>query len=76
MVRLYQHAPSLRREILFQVILHSLVFLFFSFDKDQPQIKQYHFAFFLNYAFAAFVINYFLLPHFFYRKNTWSSSDC
>lgn len=68
MVRLYQHAPSLRREILFQVILHSLVFLFFSFDKDQPQIKHYHFAFFLNYAFAAFVINYFLLPHFFYRK--------
>jgi len=56
------------REVIFQVVLHLLVFTFYSFDRDQPQIETYQVAFFLNYATAAFLINYFLLPRFFYKK--------
>ena len=56
------------KEIIFQIVLHVLVFLFYSFDKNQPQIQFYQLVFFFNYAFAAFVLNYWLLPRFFYRK--------
>ncbi len=61
--------PSfLYKEIFFQIVLHSLVFIFYSFDKNNPQIANYHAAFFLSYALAAFIINYWLLPQFYYRK--------
>lgn len=56
------------REALFQIALHLVVFIFYSFDKYHPQFESYKVVFFLNYAFAAFVINYFLLPRFYYRK--------
>lgn len=56
------------KEVLFQLVLHLLVFIFYSFDKNQPQIAKHQPAFFLNYAVAAFVINYLLLPRFFYWK--------
>lgn len=56
------------REVLFQIVLHGLVFIFYSFDRNQPQIQTYQVVFFLNYAVAAFIINYALLPRFFYRK--------
>jgi len=56
------------REVLFQVVLHALVFSFYSFDKKQPQIQFHKVVFFLNYALANLVISYFLLPRYFYRK--------
>lgn len=56
------------RELLFQFALHILVFLFYSFDKDNPHIHTFHYVFFLNYALAAFIINYLLLPRFYYQK--------
>ena len=56
------------KEVLFQVVLHLAVFTFYSFDRNQPQLQPHQVAFFLNYAVAAFFINYYLLPHFFYRK--------
>lgn len=56
------------KELLFQIVLHFLVFIFFSFDKNQPQIQTYQVVFFLNYALATFFISYFLLPQFYYRK--------
>ena len=55
-------------EVFFQVLLHVVLFLFFSFDKNQPRIQVYQIAFFMNYAIGAFIINYILLPRFFYRK--------
>jgi two-component system LytT family sensor kinase len=59
----------LSKELLFQILLHGLVFSFYFFDKNEnPQIQPYHIPFFLNYAIAAFFINYFLLPRFYYRK--------
>lgn len=59
---------SISREVLFQVILHVVIFLFFSFDRNEPQIQQYDVVSFLNHALGALFINYFLLPRFFYRK--------
>ena len=56
------------KELLFQVVLHVVVFVFYSFDRRNPQIQLYQFVFFLNYSAAAFVINYFLLPRFLYKK--------
>ena len=56
------------KEIIFQLVLHALVFIFYSFERRNPHIEVYKVAFFLNYAFAAFVINYFLLPRYYYQK--------
>ena len=57
-----------QKEIAFQLALHVLVFIFYSFDRNQPRIADYHFAFFLNYTIAAAIINYWVLPRFFYQK--------
>lgn len=56
------------KEILFQVLLHVVVFVFYSYDRQNPQIQPYQFVFFSTYAAAGFVINYLLLPRFLYRK--------
>lgn len=56
------------KELIFQIVLHAMVFVFYSFDKNQPQIAQYQVVYFLNYTLAAFFINYFLLPRFYYKK--------
>ena len=60
-----------RRELVFQVLLHIILFVFFSFDKDSPRIEFYQFAFFANYVLAAFWINYVLLPSFYYKGQYW-----
>tara|TARA_R110000744_G_scaffold5470_2_gene19460 strand:+ start:1048 stop:2103 length:1056 start_codon:yes stop_codon:yes gene_type:complete len=57
-----------RNEILFQILLHIVVFLFFSFDRYEPEIQGFKIVTFLNYALGALVINYVLLPRFFYQK--------
>lgn len=59
---------STTKEIIFQVVLHGILFLFFSFDRNQPQIHEYKIVAFVNYALGALVINYILLPRFFYTK--------
>lgn len=59
--------PSLK-ELLFQVILTLVVFLFYAIDRKNPQIELYEVAFFLSLISAAFVINYILLPLFLYKK--------
>ena len=59
---------KLSREVYFQVILHLLVFISFSFDRNPPRIEFHQVVFFLNYAVAAFIFNYLLFPRFLYRK--------
>ena len=56
------------KEILFQIVLHVLVFIFYAINKKHPYVQEFQIPFFLNYAFVAFVINYTLLPRFFYKK--------
>lgn len=58
------------KEVFFQIVLHALVFLFYSMERNQTSIPTYKIAFFLNYALAAFFINYVLLPQFYYQKKT------
>lgn len=60
------------QELLFQVLLMLLVFLFFSFDKKDPLIELHEIVFFLNYLVAALIIGYVLLPRFIYRKKYMS----
>ena len=56
------------KEVIFQLVLHLLVFVFYSFDRYHPNIDTQKVVYFLNYAIAAFFINYFLLPRFYYKK--------
>ncbi|MBT30394.1 MAG: histidine kinase [Thalassobius sp.] len=56
------------KEFYFQVVLHALVFIFYSFDKKNPGIKPYQVVFFINYAMSTLFISYYLLPKFFYNK--------
>lgn len=58
----------LRKELLFQIIFHVLVFLFYSFDRENPGFKLHQLVFFLTYAIVASFIGYFLMPRFLYRK--------
>lgn len=62
------HITISSKELFFQLILHLLVLLFYSFDRNKPQIEFYSIVFFLNYALCSFFISYFLLPRFFYTK--------
>jgi sensor histidine kinase YesM len=59
---------STTREIIFQVMLHLVLFLFYSFDRNEPQIHTYKIVTFLTYALVTLIINYMLLPLFFYKK--------
>ncbi|MEL6256789.1 MAG: hypothetical protein AAFR87_32620, partial [Bacteroidota bacterium] len=56
------------RELIFQLVLHLLLFSFYSFDEDNPRFEYVHVIFFLNNALPAFVINYVLLGAYFYKK--------
>ncbi len=55
-------------EFFFQALLLVVVFIFYSHDRRNPAVEAYEVAFFLNYAVAAFIINYLLLPRFLYQK--------
>lgn len=76
-VHLEQKISNSKWEIPFQIALHLIVFLFYSVDSNGhhqqiPLIHEYEIAFFLNYATAAFLINYVLFPRFLYRNKYWS----
>jgi len=53
------------KEAVFQLVLHICVLVFFAFDKRDPSIHAWEVAFFLNYALAAFCINFIVLPKFY-----------
>ena len=62
------------REVIFQIILHLMVFVFYSFDRNEPLFEVQKVVYFLHYTFAAFIINYILLPRFLYQKKHWQFS--
>ncbi len=55
-------------ELFYQILLHVVLFIFFSFDRHSPEIGMIHVAFFFNYALAAGLINYLLIPMFYNAK--------
>lgn len=56
-------------EVIFQVLVHLVVFVFYSFDRNEPSIALYKYVYFINYAIAAAIINYVCLPLFYRKKN-------
>lgn len=67
---LHQHPE--KGELLFQLVLHALVFSFYTIDRHHPDVlytfETYHFMFFINYTWANLMISYVFLPRFFYPK--------
>ncbi|MGW9685580.1 sensor histidine kinase [Flagellimonas sp. 2504JD1-5] len=57
-----------RKELVFQIILHLLVLLFYSYDRRHPDIDLPEMVFFLSYAVASGLIAYYLMPNFLYKK--------
>ncbi|MBR9776235.1 MAG: histidine kinase [Cytophagales bacterium] len=61
-----------KKELIFQLVLHALVFSFYVIDSSHPnKVNTFHWydvVFFLNYTIANLCISYLLLPKFFYTK--------
>ncbi len=55
-------------EAVFQLVLLVLVFIFYSFRRNDQTISSFEVGIFLSYVAAAYLINYFLLPRFLYKK--------
>lgn len=60
-----------RKELIFQIVLHVLVFLFNIYDRKHPGIESFEIAFFLNYTVWTAIISYYLMPKFLYQKKHW-----
>lgn len=60
-----------RKELLFQIVLHILVLLFFSFDRNEGGIIVHKAIFLLFYSIATVAITYFLMPKYLYKKKYW-----
>ncbi|WP_209405840.1 sensor histidine kinase [Pseudozobellia sp. WGM2] len=63
-----------RKELFFQVVLHIIVFLFYSFDRNDPGITYDQIIFFLIYTVASALITYYLMPRYLYKKKYWAFS--
>lgn len=59
------------KELVFQIILNILVFIFFAFDRRLPGIETHQILFYLNYAIAGLILNYVLLPRYLYTSKYW-----
>lgn len=57
-----------RAELIFQALLHLVVFFFYAFEHRAPHFPAYKPAFFVLYAVAAAAVNYVLLPRYLYRE--------
>ncbi|MEM8765486.1 MAG: histidine kinase [Bacteroidota bacterium] len=57
-----------QKELVFQVVLIVLVFLFYSFDAENPGFRPSQVAFFSTHVLAAWAIGYWLMPKYLYRK--------
>jgi Histidine kinase len=64
-------SPFNLKELLFQIALNVIVFIFFAFDRRLPGIEPHKILFYLNFAFAAIIINYILLPKYLYKNRYW-----
>lgn len=56
------------RELFFQLILHTVVLALYGISIRDNVLSTQELLFFTNYALAAGLINYFLLPRYLYRK--------
>ncbi len=56
------------RELILQLGLLILVFVFYTFDQHEHSVVEHEVAYFINYMIAAYFISYYLLPKFYYKK--------
>ncbi|MFA8450321.1 MAG: sensor histidine kinase [Bacteroidales bacterium] len=56
------------KEILFQLFLALLILLFVSFNNNSPHFQSIDFWYSLHFIIGGLIINYYLLPCFFYKK--------
>ncbi|MEM6806755.1 MAG: histidine kinase [Bacteroidota bacterium] len=68
MIKAFSSISRNKQELLFQLVLHILLYISASYDKDEILFDEQNVFYFLTYTAAAFVINYILLPSFFYKK--------
>lgn len=57
-----------QKELIFQAVLIVLVFLFYSFDAENPGIRWHQIIFFSSHVLAALAIGYWLMPKYLYQK--------
>lgn len=56
------------KELIYQTVLHVVLMFFYVLDKYESTIEVARIYIFLQYSIGALIINYVLLPRFFYRK--------
>ena len=57
-----------RKEIIFQLVLVIVVFLFYSYDRENPGVRISQIVLFSTHVVAALFIGYWLMPNFLYVK--------
>ena len=60
-----------KRELLFQIVLHLVVLLFFSIDRNAESLVLNKAIFVLYYSAATLLVSYYLMPRFLYQKKYW-----
>lgn len=68
MAKMNARRTKVLQELLFQLLLHVVVFIFYAVSRRNPQIEEYEVVFYLNPVLMALVVNYVLLPRFFYPR--------
>jgi hypothetical protein len=56
------------KELIYQTVLHVVLMFFYVLDKHESTVEVARIYIFLQYSIGALIINYVLLPRFFYRK--------
>ena len=64
------------KEIIFQIILNIILFFSYAIHPPSFNIAPHEIFYYLNYALGAVVINYLLLPRFFYKQKYWQFFTC
>jgi len=62
------YIKSIYKELLFQLFIWLLLIVLIAFDKRHPHFHWDEFYFMSNYFLMALLINYFLLPRFYYKR--------
>lgn len=60
-----------KKELLFQIVVHVVVLLFFSIDRNAETLVLNKAIFVLYYSVATLLVTFYLMPRFLYRKKYW-----
>lgn len=62
------HLKRIYKELLFQLFISILLIVLITFDQYRPRFDWVEVIFVFNYFLMALFINYYLLPHFYYKR--------